>query len=269
MSMLERIDALANRYLVGWQRWRSLLFVHWEVPVAALRPLVPPALTIDTFDGKAYVGLVPFEVAELRVLKSLPRLPGASQFLETNVRTYVSLGATPGLWFFSLDAASALAALGARAGVGLPYFRAEMQMRRMGDAIHYRSHRRFGGAAELELDYEIGAPIGPAQPGTLEHFLIERYVLYSRHPLLGLVADPIRHRPYLLRSANVVSLHETLVAAAGINVRGARTPDWYSEGVDVELLPPRPVAVRKPTPAVWPADIRVSPEGTTAAPSLH
>ena len=230
-------------FLSGFQRWRSLLFVHWEVPVSVLRPLVPAALEIDTFGDppRAYVGLVAFDIPEMRPLRAMPPLPTAARFLETNVRTYVKYAGQPGVWFFSLEAESTLAVLGARAGYGLPYFRADMRCQRRGDRFDYHSQRRWPRPrpATLELAYEVGPPLPPAAAGTLEHFLVERYFLYARHPLLGLVEGRVRHSPYALRQARVERLSESLLAAAGIAERGERTPDWWSEGVDVEILPPR------------------------------
>jgi uncharacterized protein YqjF (DUF2071 family) len=233
--------------LTGFQRWRSLLFVHWEVSTEALRPLVPPSLSLDSFEGRSFVGLIPFDIPEMRPLRPLPPPPTAGRFLETNLRTYVRFQGTPGVWFFSLEAGSTLAVLGARAGYGLPYFRADMRWRREGDRVSYHSARRWPPPrpAALELEYEIGPPIGPAAPGTLEHFLVERYVLFARHPILGLVEGRVRHQPYPLRQARVVRLEESLLAAAGITARGPRTPDWFSDGVDVDIFPPRPLGKRR------------------------
>jgi uncharacterized protein YqjF (DUF2071 family) len=232
--------------LTGFQRWRSLLFVHWEVPLDSLRPLVPAALEIDTFAGRAFVGVVAFDIPELRPVKALPPPPGARRFLETNVRTYVRHHGQPGVWFFSLDAASTLAVLGARASFGLPYFKAAMRWQRDGDHVRYHSERRWPAPrpATLDLEYEISAPLGPAAPGTLEHFLVERYVLFARHPLLGLVEGRVHHPPYPLRRARVHRIQQSLLAAAGIATTGERTADWFSDGVDVDVSPPRPLGRR-------------------------
>lgn len=233
--------------LTGFQRWRSLLFVHWAVPAEVLRPLVSASLDIDTFEGRAFVGLVAFDIPEMRPLKALPPPPTAGRFLEANLRTYVKHQGQPGVWFFSLDAASSLAVVGARASFGLPYFRADMRWQRDGDRVHYHSERRWPPPrpATLDLDYEISAAHGPAAPGTLEHFLVERYHLFARHPLLGLVQGEVRHPPYPLRRARVHHLDQSLLPAAGITAVGERTPDWFSDGVDVDILPPRPLGKRR------------------------
>ena len=223
--------------------------MHWALAPEVLRPLIPTPLEIDCFEGKAYLGLIPFDIPEVRPLQALPPVPTAGRFLETNLRTYVRLDGRPGVWFFSLEAQSALAVLGARAFFGLPYHHAEMAMTTKTTpakaaisegTVDYTS-RRIGaapGQARLELGYEVGPPLGPAALGTLEHFLVERYVLYARHPLWGLVRGEVRHPPYPLRRATVHQLEETLSAAAGISALGAPLPALYSEGVDVDVSPP-------------------------------
>ena len=107
------------------QRWHDLLFAHWRCPVSDLRALIPAALEIDTFDSTAWIGVIPFYMSGVR-LRGAPPVPTAHAFEEMNVRTYVTLDGRPGVWFFSLDAASSLAVIGARVGVSLPYFRAAM-----------------------------------------------------------------------------------------------------------------------------------------------
>jgi uncharacterized protein len=236
----------------GFQRWRSLLFVHREAPAALLRPLIPEPLEIDSFDGKAYVGLIPFAMPEVRPVRGLPRVPTAGRFLETNLRTYVRLRGEPGVWFFSLDAESTLAVLGARAVFGLPYFRAAMTMTMTGDGAekHYTSRRTWpapgnGRPASLDVHYAIGEELGNAAAGTLEHFLVERYTLFARHPLAGLLRATVRHRPYPLRRARIIRLEESLTTAARLAGLGvATTPPLYSEGVDVEVSPPMRIRPR-------------------------
>jgi uncharacterized protein len=227
---------------IGLQRWRRLLFLHWAVPAERLRPLVPAPLALDTFEGTAYVGLIPFVMTDVRPLRFLPPIPTAAAFLECNLRTYVTLDGEPGVWFFSLDASSTLAVLGARAGFGLPYFRARMSLDGDEADARYRSRRFWPPPtpANLQVRYTAGAAIGPAAPGTLEHFQVERYLLYARH-LGRLVRGRVRHPPYPLRRATVHELREDLVAAAGIRRHPARTPDLYSDGVDVEIFAPTSV----------------------------
>ncbi len=229
----------ATSPLRGFQRWRSLLFVHWAVSLESVRRLVPSSLEIDTFGDppSAYVGLVAFDIPELRVVRGIP---ARLHFLETNLRTYVTCGGVPGVWFFSLDAASSIAVAGARAAYGLPYFRADMRSTRAGDRFSYSSERRWPRPlAAFDLSYEVGEPVTQPSPGSLEYFLVERYVLFAQHPLLGLVQGEVRHTPYPLRHARVDRLDESLRSAAGFPPDGRRTADYWSEGVDVEILPPR------------------------------
>ena len=144
-------------------RWRGLLFAHWPVDADVLRPLVPAGLEIDTFEGRAYLGIVPFGMEDVAP-RGLPALPGVSAFPEVNVRTYVRHGELGGIWFLSLDAASRLAVEGARAAFHLPYFHASMSMQRRGPDVIYHSERRDrrGPAAILDGWYR---PNGPVVPG--------------------------------------------------------------------------------------------------------
>ncbi|MGE3911501.1 MAG: YqjF family protein, partial [Chloroflexota bacterium] len=163
--------------VVGRQRWRDLLFLHWPVPVEALRPLIPRELEIDTYEGAAYIGLVPFWMTGVRPGWAPER--SAFRFLETNVRTYVHRdGRDPGVYFFSLEAGSAIAVAVARLQFGLPYYWAKMQLRRDGQQLTYRTRRLIGGTARSFARFEPGEYLGPSRPGTLEHFLIERYYLH-------------------------------------------------------------------------------------------
>ncbi|HEY1694796.1 MAG TPA: DUF2071 domain-containing protein [Polyangiaceae bacterium] len=223
----------------GTQKWRRLLFLHWEVPVARLRALVPEPLAIDTFEGRAYVGVVAFEMHDVRPSRFLPAVPTARQFEEVNVRTYVHLrGERPGVWFFSLDAASALAVLGARAFFHLPYYHARMHTERDGDGrIVYRSERNWEGGARAAIGvrYETGDDLGPAREGTFEHFLAERYYLYARTSRGTLLRGQVHHMPYPLREARVLDLDESLVAAAEIPRPEERVSELWSPGVDVEI----------------------------------
>ena len=230
---------------VGYQKWRDLLFVHWPVPIEVLRPLVPPRLAIDTFAGSAWIGLVPFRMTGVRPAWS-PPIPGVSTFHETNVRTYVHLdGRDPGVWFFSLDAASSLAVRVARFWWSLPYFRSRMCVRRCGSGISYEGRRLWPEPAQASYRVEaaVGEPLGTARPagpptgaGTFEFFLVERYLLYARARNGSLWRGQVYHRPYPLRSARLCGLDETLLAAAGIATPGDPAHVLFSDGVDVEIF---------------------------------
>lgn len=222
----------------GSQRWRQLTFMHWPVPVAALRGVLPAGLTVDTFDDVAWIGVVPFAMEAVRP-RGLPALM-AFDFLETNVRTYVIGGGEPGVYFLSLEAASRLAVAAARATFGLPYWYARMSMARTGDVIRYASTRRTGGATHRS-EIQVGAELGPAAPGTFEHFLVERYLLFVERRG-ALMRAQVHHTPYPLRRAVALACDDGLIAAAGLPApTDLPAHVCFSDGVDVEVFAPRPV----------------------------
>ena len=218
----------------GRQRWRNLLFLHWEVPVEAMRPLVPASLDLDLVDGVLYVGVVPFVMEEVRPTW-LP--PFASfDFLETNLRTYVVHDGRPGVFFLSLEAASSLACMAARATFGLPYFWASMRRAEDDGVVTYETDRLLGGPARSAFRYRVGEALGPSEPGTLQHFLVERYYLFVERG--GVVhRGQVHHVPYPVRRADVLSVEEGLMERAGLP-QPAPMPALvhYSEGVDVEVF---------------------------------
>src|SRR5882672_11147043 len=162
------------------QSWHDLLFAHWPVDAAVLRPLLPPQLQIDTFEGHAWLAVVPFHMTGVR-LRGAPAVPWLSAFPELSVRTYVTCGGKPGVWFFCLDAGNSLAVAIARAWFHLPYFRARMSCAEREGWIHYQSVRTHRGAPAglLKGRYRsVGEAFSPHR-GTLEYFLTERYCLYA------------------------------------------------------------------------------------------
>jgi uncharacterized protein YqjF (DUF2071 family) len=239
---------------IGYQVWSHLLFVHWRIPAEQIRPLIPPELTIDTWDGDAWVGLVPFDMSGVRPWWS-PSVPGVSSFLETNVRTYVHYrGRDPGVCFFSLEASSSLAVRIARWRWHLPYFRAVMTLDRRDDAIEYHSRRLWPepAGAGCAVSAKIGPLLGYAEPGrprvagqavpgTFEHFLVERYILYATNARRQLYSGRVYHTPYPVREARLLDLTDTLLPAAGIQPAGPPEHTAFSDGVSVEIFPLRPV----------------------------
>jgi hypothetical protein len=225
------------------QRWAELLFLHWVVPAETLQALLPPALTVDTHDGLAYVGLVPFTMTGVRPLWA-PALPWLSSFHEVNVRTYVHrAGREPGVWFFSLDAANPLAVLIARGVWRLPYHKARMHLHVRGALRDYGSTRQWPGVrpAQCRLAYEPLGVAAPARPGTLEHFLAERYILYTVHGG-RLLEGRVHHAPYPLQAARLHDLDENLLAAAGLTRPATAPLAHYAREVQVELFALRALA---------------------------
>lgn len=202
------------------QRWHDLLFAHWRCPVAELRSLIPQPIEIETFDGSAWIGVVPFFMSGVRV-RAAPPLPTAHAFAELNVRTYVTLDGRPGVWFFSLDAASLLAVAGARIGVRLPYFRASMSIARNGDEVAYSSERwALGGRpAAFSARYRPAGEVYSPAPATLDHFLTERYCLYSSARRRIWRVD-IHHPRWPLQPAEAAIERNSMIAAAGIRPLG-------------------------------------------------
>ena len=222
------------------QRWRDLLFLHWEYPAAAIQTTLPEGLFVDTFEGRAYLGVVPFFMQSIRP-RFLPAVPGISDFMEMNLRTYVhDRAGVPGVWFYSLDANQWLAVKIARRFFHLPYEHAKMKSSRTARGrIRYESLRTGGRAngARCVFDYAAGPEVPQPAPGSLAFFLVERYRLYSSAPD-GLRRGAVFHEPYPLCSANVTAWDEHLLALSGFTPTG-RPPDHFimSHGVNVTIFP--------------------------------
>jgi uncharacterized protein len=200
-------------------RWLDLLFAHWPVPAAALRPFVPPGLALDSFDGACWIGVVPFRMSGVRP-RLTPPLPWISAFPELNVRTYVTAEGKPGVWFFSLDAANPLAVEAARLGFHLPYFRARMACEPQGEAVRYHSTRAHGGAAPAAFTgrYRPTGPAYRATPGTLEHWLTERYCLYAANRAGQIWRGDVHHAPWPLQPAEAEFERNTMTAQIGLSL---------------------------------------------------
>ncbi len=222
-----------------YQQWRDLLFLHWEYSVAAIQTTLPKGLHVDTFDGKAYLGIVPFFMCNVRP-RFFPAVPRLSQFMELNLRTYVHDDAgVPGVWFYSLDANQWLAVEIARRFFHLPYEHAAMESSRTrSGAILYRSLRR-GSSTPTVFEYAPGADVSPAAPGSLEFFLVERYRLFASANG-RLFCGAVFHQPYPLCRASVTAWDDHLFALDGFSSSG-RPPDHVvmSRGVDVTIFPLR------------------------------
>lgn len=214
-AKIQQTRGLDRGPFVAEQHWLDLLFAHWPVPKRTLEPLVPAGLELDLWEGGAWVGVVPFRLEGLKA-RGLVGIPSATDFLELNVRTYVKVGDLTGVYFFSLDASSSLAVLGARTMFGLPYHKAEMSFTRVDDWIHYRSERESDGAKFIARYRAAGIPQIPPV-GSLEEFLTERYRLFTA--VDGHVRRvEIDHEPWRLRPAEVVITTNTMTEGLGVTL---------------------------------------------------
>ena len=201
------------------QTWHDLLFAHWPVDANALRPRVPAGFEIDLFDGQAWVGIVPFRMTNVAP-RGVPALPWVSAFPELNVRTYVRVNGRAGVYFFSLDAANPVAVGVARTLAHLPYFTAAMSCEEKDGWIEYASRRTSpdASAAELRARYRPTGSVSPPRPGTLEHFLTERYCLFTVDKTFHAYSVDIHHPPWPLQAAEAEFAMNTMAEAAGIRL---------------------------------------------------
>lgn len=200
--------------------WSELLFAHWPVEPDVVASRLPAGVTLDTRDGKAWVGIVPFLMSNIGP-RWCPPIPGLSRFLELNVRTYVTVDGKPGVWFFSLDAANRVAVRVARATFNLPYMDATMSIRcDEGGTIDYRSRRTHRGEppAEYEAKYAAAGDFFAAQPGSLEHWLTARYCLYSSNRQGCIFRGEIDHHPWTLAPAHCEQRINTMGTPFGFDL---------------------------------------------------
>ena len=221
------------------QRWNDLLFLHYALPPEVVRALVPEILTLDTYQQQAWVSITPFWINHLRP-PGIPSLPWLSRFAEINVRTYVTYGGKPGVYFFSLDASNLSAVWGARVFYRLPYWQASMKVKaKGGPMIEYASKRQHGPKpAEFRCSYgPAGAESFHAKPGSLEHFLCERYCLYAVNRK-RLYRGEIHHLPWRLQAAIVHSEENTMAKPAGLELPLQAELAYFSRELKVLLWAP-------------------------------
>jgi uncharacterized protein YqjF (DUF2071 family) len=212
------------------------------MPVAALRSLVPPVLEIQEFDGTSWVGVVPFHMRGV-MRRPLPDLPWVSAFAELNLRLYVVHEGRPGVWFVSLDATNPLAVWAARTFFHLPYFHADMTVETRGERIVYRSTRRDSGrSVAFAGTYGPTSPVYRATPGSLEHFLTERYCLYAYASDSALLRTDVHHAPWPLQRAEADITTNTIAGPQGIAIAGAPAFLHFSRHIDVIAWPSARVA---------------------------
>jgi uncharacterized protein len=224
------------------QVWHDLLFAHWRVSLEALRVAIPSPLEIDTFEGRAWLGIVPFRMSGVR-FKGLPPVPGTSAFPELNVRTYVKLGGKPGVWFLSLDARSRVAVAVARRLFNLPYFFARMKVQASDTKIIYTSKRKDDKAPPAELAGSYG-PVGEvflAAPGTLAHFLTERYCLYALNEG-KIYRTEIHHAPWPLQPADASFAVNSMAEAHELRLPATPPLLYFAKRLEVQVWPSRMVA---------------------------
>jgi uncharacterized protein len=229
---------MPDRPWVMTQTWHDLLFAHWPLSSQVLRSRVPREFELDLFDGNAWIGIVPFRMTNVAP-RGVSSLPWVSEFPELNVRTYVRVADRPGIYFFSLDAGSALAVQAARSLLNLPYYTASMAVTPRGSAIEYES-RRDGtdGTAEFRASYH---PTGPAfipTPKSLEYFLTERYCLYH----IGRRGVPYRleihHPPWALHPADGDFIRNGMGDANGLALPARAPLLHFAKRQDMVAWPP-------------------------------
>jgi uncharacterized protein YqjF (DUF2071 family) len=218
--------------------WSRLTFIHWAYPPEQVTPLLPAGLEVDTFEGMAWVGLVPFLMTVRPASRRLPALPGAFSIPETNVRTYArDPRGLSGVWFLSLDVIRLLFVLGARAAYGLPYFWSRMSVRQEGPYVRYEGRRKAGGRGGYEIAVETTEAV---TSGPLEDFLTARWRLYTR--LAGRLCEArVEHAAWPLRQAWLTGIDQDIVQASGLPQPGGEPVVQYAPRLDVRVGPPRPL----------------------------
>ncbi|MGJ8696231.1 MAG: YqjF family protein [Verrucomicrobiaceae bacterium] len=222
---------------VMYQTWADLLFLHWEINPQIIREHLPKGLHVDLFNGKAYLGIVPFFMKNVRP-KGLPALPWLSHFLELNVRTYVHDDqGRPGVWFFSLDCDQPIAVQTARTLFHLPYQHAKMSAEK--DAGGYTNYRCRRKSEPNEAHYRYKSQEKPtiAQPGTLEFFLLERYLLFSEKRNGSLFCGQVHHPPYAFSNADIPEKNGAPLLWEGFSLTEKPISALVSPGVDVDIFP--------------------------------
>ena len=216
-----RPNGIPERPWVMGQTWEDLLFAHWRVDPAALRPVVPPQLPIDTYDGSAWIGVTPFVVTGMHA-RLTPPLPGTARFPEINVRTYTTIEGRPGIYFFSLDTSNRPAVEAARRVYRLPYFRSRFEVDRGDGGVELRSERvsSDGPPAACEVRYRPTGPVAAPAPGSFEQFACERYCLYTLDGEGRVLRGDIHHPPWPLQPAEAVFARNAMAAQVGLALEG-------------------------------------------------
>lgn len=220
------------------QEWRRVTFVHWRCEPEAVRSILPDGLDVDTFDGSAWVGLVPFRMVDVRP-PWIPTLHPFTTFPETNIRTYVRGPRGQGVWFSSLEITRLFGVAVARLGFGVPYVWAKMSIEETGGRVRYESSRRWPGprGASSVVEVEVGDRL--AELGDLERFLTSRWATYSRLPGGRIGWVPVEHEPWTLHTAGIIELSEDLTTAAGLPALIGEPVVHFAPGVTARIGWPR------------------------------
>ncbi|MEN8785541.1 MAG: DUF2071 domain-containing protein [Akkermansiaceae bacterium] len=221
---------------VMFQTWSNLLFLHWEIDPEKIAKRIPDRLTVDLHQGKTYLGLVPFFMQKVRP-RFLPQMPWLSNFLELNVRAYVhDEHGRPGVWFFSLDCDQPIAVELARRFFHLPYQHARMST----EGTIFRCRRK-GHEENALFDYSSSGILRTAEPGSLEFFLLERYLLFSESRRGRIHCGQVHHEPYQFADAKIAEYSTAPVEWENFPMNGAPISQLHSPGVPVNIHPLRSV----------------------------
>lgn len=223
------------------QSWRDLLFAHWPIPADKLKPLVPAPLNIQEFDGTSWIGIVPFRMEGV-MLRPLPDLPWISAFPELNVRLYVNYDDKPGVWFLSLDATNPLAVWAAKKFFYLPYYNAQISIKKQGQEFHYHSQRKNHQDVELKAVYEPVSSPYEAEGGSLEQFLTERYCLYAQSTDGDLIRMEVHHLPWPLQKAKAELQKNSMLQPYHVDLPETPPLLHFSSRQDVVIWGPEKIA---------------------------
>ena len=218
------------------QQWRDLAYIHWRYDPAVVQELLPTGIEVDTFDGSAWVGLIPFSMRNIS-FPFIPPVPYLGSFPEVNVRTYVKRNGVPGVWFFSLDVNRLIPACVARATYFIPYCWGSASHEKAGQHLRTAVKRRWPSRSFTQIELNIGEEI--TEPSDLAHFLSARWGLYSKGFGGRLRYAPVDHEQWQLYEATIVSLNDHLVTAAGLPAPSGEAHVMFSPGVSVRIGKPR------------------------------
>jgi uncharacterized protein YqjF (DUF2071 family) len=226
---------IPDRPWASYQSWDQVTLCHWPIDPAVLRPKVPAELEIDTFDGQAFLGLIPMFMGEIR-LRDVGGIPTEPHFPELNFRTYVKYGGRTGVYFFHVDAHALLVDLGARLFFHTPYEPADVQLTPTDDGgFHFRSHRMLPPHQTFEAIYRPKGTPALCPPGSLQEFQSERYSAFARTFTGEIVRGDLIHDPWLIQDVDVEILENNVLAIAGFDLPAAPAYTHFAPGVDVVL----------------------------------